>query len=803
MDSLLQDLRFAWRSLVHRPGFTLTVVLTLALGIGANTALFSVVNGVLLKPLPLPASERLVAVWSTSSTLPEEPASLPDFRDWREGARGVVTLAAVDPATLDLTPEGADPVQLQGMEASADLLEVLGVQPALGRGFFPEEERGGANGVVLLSHETWQRHFGGDPGVLGRPVTLSGRAHTVVGVLPAGLRIPFSDWGEQRVDAWVPMAADAADAGRRSDYLRVVGRLVPGASLEQAQAVLAGVASRLAREYPDTNTGMEVRVLSLHEELVGNSRQGLLLFMGAVGLLLLIACANVANLMLARSLMRARELAVRSALGAGRGRLARQVLTESVLLAVLGGASGVLVAVWALDGLKGAQGLALPRLQELALDGRALLFALGVTLLAGVLAGLAPAVGLKERDLQGALKAGGGGGAGGAGLKRVRGGLVLVEVALALVLLVGAGLLARSLLAVQRVDLGFKAEGVLSASVNLPAARYPDAAARGAFSRRLLERLQAVPGVEAAAVSTSVPLGGGNNYLSFGIQGRPPAEPGELRDAIVSSATETLFATLGIPLLQGRLPTASEQAAPVLVINRTFAERYWPGQDPVGARVTFDDASYLEVVGVVGDVKQKGPDAKPYPQAWRPLALGGPAGQVALVRSAREAAGLAADVRQALREVDPLLPITSLRTMEARLERALATRRLSLSLIAAFAAVALVLASVGLAGVVSHAVTQRTREVGIRMALGARAEDVLRLVVGQGMRPALWGILAGLAAALLGSRLLSGLLYGVGAVDPLTFLLVPLLLALVALLATWLPARRATRVEPTEALRAD
>ncbi|MCI0671178.1 MAG: ABC transporter permease [Myxococcaceae bacterium] len=803
MDTLLQDLRFAARALLRRPAFALVMVLTLALGIGANTALFSVVNGVLLKPLPLPEPERLVVVWTTSPDLAGEPTSLPDFRDWRAEAREAVRLASVGWARFDLTGAG-EPVRLEGAEVTADVFDVFGVQPMLGRGFEEGEDRTGAADVVVLSHQTWRQAFGGDPSAIGRTVTLSGRPTTVVGVMPEGFRMPLSPFSDGRVDAWVPMSVDA-DAHRRSDYLYVFGRLLPGVTQERAQAVLRTVAERLQSSYPDTNARITAQVVPLHEQVVGASRQALLLFLGAVGLLLLIACANVANLLLAHILTRGRELAVRTALGAGRGRLVRQVLTESLLVSVMGGALGLVLGAFALDVLRASDVALVPRREELALDGVAVAVTALLTLATGLLAGLAPALRLRDGHLQDALKQGAGALSGGNSVRRLRGALVLGEVALALVLLVGAGLLTRSLLQLQRVDLGFRPERVLTARLLLPEARYPGGPERAEFVRRLLERVEAAPGVEAAGVMSAAPLGDGADVNTFSIEGRPPPDANAVQDAQIFAASAGALGTLGVPLLAGRFYTTTDEASggAVVVINRAMAERFWPGQEPLGARLVFGDTP-LEVVGVVGNTQHVSPDAAPYPQAYVPVAQRAKRNMVLVVRGGDAGvAGLTSTLRREVQALDPLLPLSHVRTMEARVESALSTRRLSLVLAGAFAAAALLLAAVGLFGVVSHMVSQRTREVGIRLALGAQTADVLRLVVGQGMRPALGGIALGLLGAGAAGQLMAGVLFGVSAVDPLTFVAVPAFLGSVAFVATWLPARRATRVQPTEALRAE
>ncbi|MBF5043479.1 ABC transporter permease [Aggregicoccus sp. 17bor-14] len=797
MTTLLQDLRFALRTLLRRPGFTLAVVLTLALGIGANSAIFATVEAVLLRPLPLREPERVVQVWGTHPDVGEEAASLPDFRDWRDG-QSAVRLAALANSALNLTGLG-EPQRVPTGGASADFFEVMGAAPALGRGFTAQEARTGQGQVVVLSHGFWKRQLGGSPSALGRTLTLDGRPYTVVGVAPEGLEAVFP-----RLQLWVPLPDDSSEA-RRADFLRVYGRLAPGASVESAQAQLRAVAARLTQEHPDTNARWSVAVRGLHAEFTRPARPALLLFSGAVALVLLIACANVANLLLAQGAARERELAVRTALGASRGRLVRQLLTESLLLSCLGGALGLLFAVWGADALVQLRPRALQGLAG-GVDAVSVLFTLGLSLLTGVLFGLVPALRLARAPQGTGLLRQASGGAGGG--RRLRGALVLAEVALALMLLVGAGLLVRSFGRLQQVDPGFEPAGVLSGVLSLPEARYAKDADEAALYGRLLERVNALPGVERAALASNLPLSGGGNYLNMGIEGRDSAGDGP-QDAETASVSARYFEALHIPLREGRTFAASDVAgAPdVAVVNEALVRRFFGGKSPLGARVTLDGKRYFRIVGVVGDVRSESLGEQAYRQLYVPLAQV-PAPRVMLaVRAAggTDAAALALSpgVRRELAALDAQLPLAEVQPLSESLGRELSAPRVNVRVLGLFAAVALLLAALGIYGVMAYAVAQRTREIGIRMALGADAADVLRLVVRQGMAPALLGVGAGLAGALATSRLLSGLLYGVAATDLATFALVPLGLLAVALLAAWLPARRATHVDPTEALRAE
>jgi predicted permease len=792
---MLADLRTALRSLRRHPGFTAAVALTLALGLGANTAIFSVVNAVLLRGLPYAQPERLVMAFTTYPDFGHSATSLPDFLDWRDGAAGAVELAAVANTTFNLTGGGA-PERATGAVVTANYFPLLGAAPAVGRGFTAEEERGGAPKVVVLGHDFWRRRFGGDASAVGRALVMNGVPYTVVGVAPTRLDYPTD------VDLWIPLRTDTTRA-RRAEFLSVVGRLRPGVTVERARDALATVGRRLQEQYPETNSPrLSIDLVPMRDEIVGGARASLLVFMGAVGLVLLVACANLANLLLVRATTREREVAIRSALGADRGRVFRQMLAESLALAALGGALGVTLAFAAVRALRASGLEALPRLDEVGLDGRALAFAAVLSLATGVLFGLAPALRLSREELQGTLRGGGRGIAGHGGAQRLRAGLVLAEVALSILLLVGAGLLLRSFVEMQRSRAGFDPQRVLTLQVSLPRASYADAQRVRDFWPALLDRAGAVPGVRAAAVASQLPLTS-SGYLSFSIEGRTPP-PDAMEDVQPFNVSDGYFRALGVALVRGRVfgPEDGAAAPRVAVVNEEAARRFWPGRDPIGARITTGDTTdYMTVVGVVADVKQEGLTAKPYPQLYSVAAQNPMRGMYVVVKTAGEPQAAAAAMRRVIAGLDPELPVYGVMPMTERVSKSVARPRLTALLVGVFAAVALALAAVGIYGVVAFAVAQRTRELGVRMALGATTADVRRLVIGQGMAPVVGGLVLGVGLAAVATRAIGGMLYGVSALDPLTYLAVALFLASVALAATWLPSRRAVRVPPAVVLR--
>ena len=798
------DLRYALRSLRKNRAFAAAAIATLALGIGANSTIFSIVNNVLLRPLPYPHAERLARLWGKYPNYGRASLSLPDFNDWRAQARSFEEVAAHHGAAFSYSG-GEEPVQLRADRVSANLFSTLGVQPMLGRGFRPEEELGGDDFVVILSHGLWQRQFGGDASVLGSSLTLSGQPYTVVGIMPPDFR-----YGSEK-DLWAPLRTDTPNAARRNEYLDVVGRLKPGVTVEQADVEIATIAKRLAEQYPATNANFQSEVVSLHADTVKEVRPALLVFSGAVGLVLLIACANVANLLLARAASREREIAVRSALGASRGRLLRQLLTESALIGVLGGALGLVLAVWGINALRATNTTLLPRVGEVRVDGAVVVFSLALSLVTGLLFGLAPAIRMASHRLHDSIKDGARGAAGGA-VTRFRNSLVLAEVALAVVLLVGAGLLIRSFDKLNRVNPGFDPRGLLTYQAGFPTARYAQASGLPAIYDQLHERTRVIPGVRGVAISNTLPtLGIG--YVSFAIENipfpAPDANAGPI-DVQPYSVSPDYFRVMGIRITEGRGIEARDVdgSGDVAVINTEMVRRFIPaGRSPIGMRVTFgnpaDTAGWWTVVGVAEVVAQEGLNAKPYAQIYLPLAQAPRRNVYVSVKTDGDPMALVAGARQALRSVDPEIPLNDVATMESRLSRSIAATRVSVTVLSIFAGLAMLLAAIGIYGVLAYAVAQRTREIGIRMALGASAGSVRRLIVRQGMTPALIGVVLGLGGAYYLTRLMEKLLFGVEPGDPATFAMVALFLGVVAFVASVVPATRATRVAPTEALRYD
>jgi putative ABC transport system permease protein len=688
---------------------------------------------------------------------------------------------------------------LIGATVTADFFSVLRVQPLLGRGFLPEEDRRGGPRVVVLSHGFWQRRFGSDRNLLGQSLMLNGQDYTVVGIAPPHLRLPSG------VDLWVPLAMDLAQTGRRADFLLVLARLKPGVNLDQARADMNTITARLQQQYPETNSGWRADLVPLQEQIVGDIRTTLLVLLAAVGFVLLIACANVANLLLARATARGKEIAIRIALGAGRGRVVQQLLTESVLLALLSGAVGVLLTLWGIDLLVRLGPQDIPRLSEITADNWVLGFAVLLSLLTGVLFGIAPALQGSRLDLNETLKEGGRSATSSLHQGRLRNSLVVVEVALSLMLLVGAGLMIKSLYRLVHLDAGFNRDNLLTMQLALPRAKYAEDHQVAAFYERLLERVRGLPGVTSATVVSPLPLSGGSNFLSFAVAGRPAPPPEEVVDASVLFVGDRYVETMGIPLLRGRTLTErdSQIDSQGMLINQALADRHFRNQDPIGQRLTFGDpqsadALWATIVGVIANVKHEVLENQVYPAIYVPSP--GP-GMSLVARTTGDPLHSAPALRDVIRALDRDLPVYNIRTMDQVLSVVLAQRRFSMLLLSIFAGLSLVLAVVGLYGVVAYSVSQRTHEIGIRMSLGARPHDILRLVVGQGMVLTLLGVGIGLVAALGLTRFLAGLLYDVKPTDPLTFGGVSALLAAVALLASFIPARRAAKVDPMVVLR--
>jgi putative ABC transport system permease protein len=788
MGTLWQDIKYGARMLWQNRTVTLIAVLALALGIGANTTIFTVVNAVLLRPLPYPDPDTLVMVWGTHPQIGREEMSPPDFVDVREQQQSFSRLAGGLLRTFNLTGDG-EPEQMIGAMATADLFSVLGLEPLAGRSFTADEDRPGGPNVVVLGYGNWQRRFGGSADVLGRVISLNGEPYEIVGVAPPALVFPTD------AELYVPLALDATGFSRRANSLAVLGRLKPGVTLAQARADLHGIMERLEQEYPQSNTGWRAEPVRLHEQLVGDVRTPLLVLLGAVGFVLLIACANVANLLLARASSRQREMAIRSALGAGRWRLARLLLTESVVLAVLAGGAGLLLAAWGTELLVGAAPAQIPRLAGVGMDPTVLLFTLLLSVATGLVFGAVPAISGSRINLADALRAGGRGTTG--GRHRLRKLLVVSEVALSLVLLAGAGLLIRSLYGLLYSDPGFDSSNLLTMRVVLPRSQYPTPAHWSEFHQQAAARMHALPGVVSTTTVTPMPLSGGVRYSSFAVEGRPPVDPGTVQDASTLFVGEGFLQTLRIPLLAGRGFDDFDRGARSVLINQTMARRYFAGEEPVGRRLTFGnpadpETDWWTIVGVVADMRHEPVESSVYPAIYR---FQPTLGTNLVVRTEGRPLALVGPVRGVFRSLDPELPITSVRTMEEALAAALGDRRFAMWLLAIFAGLALLLASIGIYGVMSYSVTERTQEIGIRLALGADRGGILRLVIGQGMALAAVGLVLGIGAGL------AGMLHGVSPSDPLIYISVAGLLAAVALAACWLPARRATRVDPVVALR--
>ena len=806
MDDLLRDLRYALRILLKNPGFSAIAILTLALGIGANTAIFSVVNGVLLRPLPFRDPGRLVLI-AEKTSYPIISTSYENYLDWRDQSRSFESVEATRGTTITLTGAG-EPERLNTRMATAGIFPMLGISAQVGRTFLPEEDKPNGAPVALLSYGLWQRRFGGSQEIIGKPITLDSQPYTVVGVLPGGFQIlqpadlflPFTPWAKTLPEDrnWHPGIFPLA-------------RLKPGVSFEQARTEMDGITKRLEEQYPLYNTGKSADVVGLQEKLVQNSRPALLLLLAAVSFVLLIACINVANLLLARAGARGREIAIRTAMGASRARMVRQLLTESVLLSAAGGAVGLLMAWAALGPLLRVAADSVPPGVPIGLDRWVLVFTMGVSLLTGIVFGIVPALRTVRQDLRESLNEGTRGTTAGPGQHRLRGALVAMEIAFALLLLVGSGLLLRSFARLQEISPGFQPDHLFVADLPLSQSAYSQPAKRYEFFDRLVDRAKVLPGVRSAAAASFLPVSGGGSVIHFNVKGRPPKTPNDFIAAGYRAISPGYFETLGVPLLQGRLFAASdhEGAPPVVVINATMLKTFFHDENPLGKTIQLgatpeQDVPWMQVVGVVGDVR---PGLGLEPQAemylpYRQADLVLPVFQLSIVlRTTGEPLLQAAALRSALAEIDPNQPLVKVRTMEENIAISVAQPRFRTWLIGIFAGIALILAAVGVYGVMSYTVTQRTNEIGVRVTLGAQRQEIYRIIVGEGLRFALLGVGVGLAAAFALTRLMQSFLFGVSAYDPMTFAGVAILLILVALAASFFPARRATRVDPMVALR--
>jgi len=809
LETLLQDIRYAARMMAKRPGFTALAALTLALGVGANTAIFSVVEAVLLRPLPYRHAERAVVVWehNRAGGRPRGPASPANFLDWRDQSKSFEDMAGFFDDRYNLTGAG-EPEEVPSQVATPNLFALLGADAALGRTFTPDDAKEGQDDIAVISHGLWQRRFGGSPDVIGRAVTLDGESLTIVGVMPPDFKWFVKEMSRtgKPAEIWLPWTLTEQHRVRRGRYISVVGRLAPGVSVEQARAEMEAVTARLEAEHTDFNKGWGVRLVPLRDQLAGEIKPALLVLLGAVGFVLLIACVNVANLLLARAAGRHKEIAIRAAMGAGRRRIIRQLLTESVLLALLGGALGLLLSHWCVEALVALSPANLIDAGQVGVNLPVLGFTLTVSLMTGLVFGLAPALEASRMSLTESLKESGRGNAGGRRGRRLRDALVVAEVGLALVLLVGAGLMVRSFMRLQAVDPGFDPSGLLTMRVLLPQSKYPEGAQKVAFFRQAAAELARLPGVTSAAAVNALPFADIGAATNFSIEGRPEPGPGERYGTDVRVVDEAYFRTMNIPVVAGRTFTEQEaiQDRKVAVINEAMARVYFRGEDPVGKRILVNMTNPIvptEIIGVVGDARYDKLEGELRPMVyWTPPQLTYPS-MTFVMRTAGDPEETAPAARRAIQAIDREQPVADVRTMEGWLSESVSRARFGALLLAGFAALALVLAAVGVYGVMSYSVAQRQNEIGVRMALGAQARDVSRLVIRQGLVPVLAGVGLGLLGAFALTRVLSSLLYGVSATDPLTFSAIALLLTGVSCAACYIPARRATRVDPLSALR--
>jgi putative ABC transport system permease protein len=804
MESLLSDVRYAVRNLFRRPGFTIIAVITLALGIGANTAIFSAINALLLKPLPFPELDRVVAVWDKlpNRGVQRNEATVANYLDWQSQTQSFEQLALYRWWSANLT--GVDPPErIQGFLVTANFLDTTGMKPILGRNFLPEENQPGKDAVAVITHSLWQRRFGGDPNILNKTITINSITRTVVGVMPERFNFP------KGAEVYAPLAMTPELMKSRANHsYYVLGRLKRGASIPGAQAELDNITARLEQQYPETNKGWGASIFPIVADTVRTYDTALWIMMGAVGFVLLIACANVANLMLARASGRQKEIALRTALGASRWRIVRQLLTESLIVALAGGALGVLIGFWGVDALRAANPADAARFApgwyQLGINAPVLLFALGLSIVSGIVFGLVPALQASKTNLNDSLKEGSRQTTGSS--HRLRSSLVVFEFALSLVLLVGAGLLTRSFLALLKTDPGFNPDHILTMNLVLPSAKYKDKPARAAFYNDLVQRVKTQPGVESAGVVNYLPLGGANSSDAYLVEGEPEPAPGDENDGRYRVATPDYFRTMGISIVRGRGFTDQDKAGapPVAIVNEAFARKHWPNVDPIGKRIRFygplERAPWMQVVGVVADVKHE-LNLAVTPEYYLPHAQDPWNAMVLVAKTSVEPGSLAGALRQQVWAIDKDQPVFDVKTMQEVRSTSVAVYSFSSVMLGIFAFVALLLASIGIYGVMAFAVTQRTQEIGIRIALGARSADVLKLVVKHGMKLALLGMVIGLAGSWAVTRFIEKLLVGVEATDLLTFSVVSVCLLVAAFVACYVPARRATKVDPLVALR--
>jgi predicted permease len=811
IETIWNDLRYAVRTLGRMPGFTLVIVLTLALSIGANSAIFSVIQGVLLRPLPYPHPDRLVRIYFASDTQPKFPLNPNDFHDFRDRNRAFESMAAITRHDLQLSGTGGDPVMLRGFSVTAGYFGTLGLRPARGRDFAVDDELSSRGYVAILSDHLWRARFASDPNILGRKITLNTETYTVIGVMPPGTQHPGNNFQAvadgDTVDLWTPFELGGDPKQRGSHYLDTIGRLKPGISAEQGHADLSAMLEQLKKEY--TGKFWRVYLIPLYQETVGRSERMLFVLLGAVALLLLIACVNAANLLLARSSARVREIAVRSALGAARGRIIRQLLTESLVIALTGGALGILLAVGGVRALVAFLPADFPRASAIRLDSMVFGFTLAVAILTGLLFGLVPALTASRTDLQQSLRESGRGSTGGTSQLRLRNFLVVGETGLACVLLIAAGLMLHSFVNLLRADPGFQPQNVLTASLSLPYQRYKSIPQRVQFYQQLIANLESLPGVEFAGAGSDLPWTGyDGNSDGWKVEGRSDAY-NDKTTARYHAATPNYFRALGIPLLSGRFFDGHENKdGPYLIIvNESMANRYWPGESAIGKRISFNvhpqESDWIQIIGVVRDVKDQ-PDSRSIrPAFWMPHSQQTERNLFVAMRSSSDPALLANQFRLAVRQLDPELAVADLRLMNQIAGTALSSQRFALFLVGLFALLALLLATFGMYGVISYSVNQRMHEFGLRMALGARPRDLLRLILGQGLTLSVVGAITGLLCAAGLTKLLGSLLYGVSSTDPITFGAVGLLASATTTLACYLPARRAADADPMQSLRSE
>lgn len=802
MGAFLQDVRYGLRMMLKSYGVTAVAVLALALGIGTNTAIFSLVNVYLLRPLPYAEPEQLVTIWQTNlrSGTEHDPVSFPNFTDLKNQSQSFEQIAAYTPQRLTLTTDNADPEQLQGLRVSSGIFPVLRVRPASGREFLPEEDVLGGNRVAVISHSLWQRRFGSDPGIVSRSISIDGENYTVIGIMPAGFKFPL----QAPAEVWTPLAPHVNQDARGFRFLSVIARLKPSVTIERVAAEMNTIGRRLEQEYPN-NRGWGVNVVSLHQYLTRRARPALLLLLGVVVFVLLIACANVASLLLARATARQKEIAVRVALGASRIRLVRQLLTESLILALLSGGLGFLVAVWAMNILM-ASLPDVPTDQSIGLDPKVLGFTLLISVAAAAVFGLVPALQASKPDLNRSLKESSKSGSGSfGGHRRLRNLLVISEVAVSLMLLIGAGMMMKSFFNLQNVDPGFDAKNVLVVPVSLLQAKYPESQQRSIFFQKLMQSVGALPGVESVGATSMLPLGGDDRSNSFMIEGRAPLNPGEKIYTNTREVTPDYFRAMRIPVRKGRPFTEqdTESAPLVVVINETMARRFFSNEDPIGKRLTLSGQGgpWFTIVGVVGDVRHSSLSVETGAEMYGPHLQDPLPSMHLVVRTKTDPQTLVAAVRREIGAIDKDIPTSGISTMEQALRSSIAPVRTNFILLSLFATLAVVLATMGIFAFMSFSVTQRIHEIGIRMALGAQPGHVLKLVVGQGMKLVSVGIAVGLLGGAILSRIMASAFYGVSAIDLTTFAGVSLLLAVVALLAILIPARRAMKVDPLIALR--